>query len=173
MAPSISRPPSPEPSSGPSVSPSVSPTGLPSALPTYIGDVQASFAVEFNFDNPLGINEADAFETATSKWVSFIKPSVGSIDDVTCDVFNQVIRTEPQNEQDEKVEKYLEVFFLVHVEYTGTDTTFDLFELLNDQFQNRNANWVRELASEDTLFQSLIPTSENAVLSDTGAVLLS
>lgn len=141
-------------------------------MPTYIGEAQASFVVEFDFDNPLAIAEATAFEKATARWVSFLPIKDGTIDDVTCDVYNQVIKTRPNTAdgQPQQIHKYLEIFFLIHLEYTGKDTSFDLFEILNDEFQNRNPNWVRALADEDTVFQPLAPASLNIVGSQDGRV---
>lgn len=123
-----------------------------------------------DFDSLLAISEQNAFEKATIKYVSFYPIAEGSIANVDCEVYKQVVKTDPHtrlletdnNESEsEQPEKYLQIFFLIKAEYTGTDTTFDLFNLMNPQFQNQNTNWVRGLADGDTIFQVLVPASQN------------
>lgn len=88
----------------------------------------------------------------------------GFVSDVTCDMFNQIVRTDPATgSAQQTVNRYLEIHFVIHVKYTGKDSNFDLFDLLNPQFQNMNSHWIRGLADENTVFQSLVTESMNQV----------
>jgi len=165
--PTTSRAPSSTPTYSPSESPSTNPTVLPTASPTYIGEIQASFVVDFEIDQLLGKFETDAFEVATKRWISYSPLGEGSIDDISVDVYNQVIKTKPSTgNETQEIEKFLQIFFLVHVEYTGTNTEFDLFALLNPKFQTMNSNWLRELSIEDSAFAFLGPATISGAIED-------
>eukprot|EP00977_Amphora_coffeiformis_P022178 scaffold10570_cov176-Amphora_coffeaeformis.AAC.28 len=97
----------------------------------------------------------------------------GSIDDISVDLYNQVIKTKPitGNETDtenRQIEKFLQIFFLVNVEYTGTNTEFDLFALLDPKFQSMNSNWLRELSVEDSAFAFLGSNPMNGANGESG-----
>lgn len=164
-SPTVSRSPSLSPTSAPSVTPTSQPSAKPSSSPTYVDNLQASFVVEFEeFDNQFGKFETDAFEIATAKWVSSYPIMNGFIDHVRVAVYDQVVKTKPQTgSQSQNIDKFLQVFFYLNVEYTGGNAVFDLKDTFEKQFTNKNSNWVRTLADEDTAFQALVPASFNTV----------
>lgn len=167
--PTASRAPSPAPTTSPSAAPSVVPTTQPSSSPTYIREIQASFVVDFELDQRLGKFETDAFEVATKRWMSYFPLGEGSIEDITVDLFNQVIKTEPTTgDGNGDIKKYLQIFFLVHVEYTGTNTDFDLFAVFDPQFQSLNSVWLYELGQEDTAFSYLGTNPQNGLNQEIG-----
>jgi hypothetical protein len=120
--------------------------------------LESSFVVTFPFDKVLPISEANAFEIATVKWIeSYPLGTVGSVDHLECDVFNQIVKTTTSDEGGRRVmETFIEIFFLVKGEYTGSDNDFVIFDWLDSQFQAPNVVWTRFLADEDTFFQDLV-----------------
>lgn len=139
------------------------PSLSPSSSPTFITNVHASFTVEFDFETPLAITETNAFEEGTKTFVSTVNIPGGSLQSVSCDVYNQVVMVEPDPEatDDAQTIRFLRVFFLIHAEYFGSDADFDLFTSLNPDFQNKHFNWVGELADRDPKFASLVEAKFN------------
>lgn len=167
-APTISRFPTHFPTPTPTIEPSASPSVSPSSAPTIVKEIKSNHVVKFDFKNPLVITQARAFETATASFVARFPISEGSLSEISVDVLNQIVKTNPNTGSGQQdVQRYLEIYFMVQADYTGRDMEFNLYDLLDAQFQNKNSNWIRGLADENTVFHPLVTSTMNQVDSQT------
>jgi hypothetical protein len=158
--PTLSSPPSASPSAVPSISPE------PSAMPSQIEMVSYSFVTVLPLKFELEQIQVASFEKSTAAWLeSFGLPTV-KLTEVDVILTSQTIletKIPTRRHRDLQVTPPaltrldLQLKYDVSATYTGTDSTLDLHDALDREFQEKNTLWLRELSKEDEIFSSLNP----------------
>jgi hypothetical protein len=166
---------SPTRSMAPTAKPSIVPTRsqIPSYSPTVINIVSANYFVQLELKvQELNGVQVQAFEDATSAWIEMIDGSSGKLTNVETSIIKQeaVNITSVQNNTARYLEKSdfipaVQLKFAISATYIGIDNQFSLFDELDPKFQERNSEWIRRLASENTVFEPLQPPVTSSAVS--------